>query len=57
MGKYFVNEVKHGVSGGGIACGPVEGSVNVSLNVSAGDKTFWITNSELTGIPNFYLTD
>ena len=57
MGKYFVNEVKYGISEGGVACGPVEGTINVSLNVKTDEKSFWITNSELTGIPNFYLTD
>lgn len=57
MGKYFINEVKCGVSEGGMACGPVEGAVNVSVNVTDGDNTFWLTNSEFTGIPNFYITD
>lgn len=56
MGKYFVNEVKCSVSNGGMACGPVEGTVNVSVNVTEGDKTYWVTNSEFTGIPSFYVT-
>lgn len=56
MGKYFVNEVKCGVSNGGMTCGPVEGTVNVSVNVTEGDKTYWVTNSEFTGIPSFYVT-
>ncbi len=57
MGKYFVNDVKCGVSGGGIACGPVEGAINVSINITENNRTFWLTNSELAGIPNFYITD
>lgn len=57
MGKYLVSEVKCGVSEGGVACGPGSGSVVVSVNVTEGDKSFWLSNAEVTGIPNFYLTD
>lgn len=57
MGKYYVNEVKCGVIDGGMACGPGSGSVVVSVNVTEGDKSFWLSNTEVTGIPNFYLTD
>ncbi len=57
MGKYYVNEVKCGVGEGGVACGPGSGSVVTSVKITDGDKTFWLSNVEVTGIPNFYLTD
>lgn len=57
MGKYYINEVKCGVSAGGMACGPFPGNVIVSVNVTVGSRTFWLTNVEATGIPNFYMTD
>lgn len=57
MGKYYIKEVKYGVSDGGVACGPVGENVNVSVNIIEGNKSYWITNSEVTGIPNFYMTD
>ena len=57
MKRYFIEEAKCGVSEGGMACGPVSGSVNASVKFRDGGKTFWLTNSEVTGIPNFFLTD
>lgn len=57
MGKYFIEECKCGVSHGGIACGPVEGSVNAAVRFTVGEETKWLTNSEFTGIPNFYITE
>ncbi|SEG36520.1 hypothetical protein SAMN04487934_11817 [Eubacterium ruminantium] len=57
MGKYFVNDIKCGISNGGIACGPIEGAINVSIKITEDNRTFWLTNSEYTGIPNFYITD
>lgn len=57
MGKYYINEVKCGLSEGGMACGPVSGNVVVSVNVKEGDKAFWISNIEVNGIPNFYVSE
>ncbi len=57
MGKYFIEEVKCGCSNGGMACGPVSGTVNVALKFTKDGVTKWLTNSEYGGIPNFYLTD
>ena len=57
MGRYYIEECKCGVAPGGVACGPVEGSVNASVKVTFDDKTKWITNSEFAGLPSFYMTD
>ena len=50
MGKYYIDEVKCGLSEGGIACGPVSGNVVVSVNVKEGDKAFWISNIEVNRV-------
>ena len=57
MDKIIIEECKHGVSKGGVACGPVEGSVNAAVKFIMDGETKWITNSEYVGIPNFYITD
>ena len=57
MGKYFIEECKCGVSCGGVACGPVEGSVNAAVKFTADGESKWLTNSEFTGIPNFCITE
>ena len=55
--RILVECVKCGVSEGGVACGPVEGAVNSTVKYTRDGETKWLTNSEFTGIPNFYLTD
>ncbi len=55
--KFFVEYVKCGVTDGGMACGPVEGMVNVTVKYTKDGVAKWLTNSEVTGVPNFYLTD
>ena len=57
MKRYFIEEAKCGVSEGGMACGPVGGAVNAAIKFSADGVTKWLSNSEVDGIPNFFLTD
>ena len=57
MGKYFVDEVKCGLEEGGMACGPMDVNVIASVKVTDGSKVFWLTNVEVTGIPNFYISE
>lgn len=57
MSRIYIAECKCGVSKGGFACGPVEGSVNAAVKFTVDGVSKWLTNSEFTGIPNFYLTD
>ena len=55
--RFFISSVKVGITDGGIACGPVEGSVIVSVEFKNNNTTKWLTNVETTGIPGFFLTD
>lgn len=55
--SYIIEEIKCGITEGGIACGPIDGNIVVSLKFSDGDQTKWLNNVEVAGIPNFYLTD
>ena len=54
--RFFVEGVKCGVANGAVS-GPVEGAVNTTVKYTKDGITKWLTNSEVTGIPNFYLTD
>ena len=56
MGKYFINKCLCGESQGGMSCGPVEGTVNATVKFTVDGKTKWLTNSEIVGLPNFYIT-
>lgn len=55
--NYIIEEVKCGITEGGLACGPVDGNVIVSMKFNDGKETKWLNNVEVGGIPNFYLTD
>ena len=57
MKRYFIEEAKCGVSEGGIACGPVGGSVVTTVKFNDGEKTGWLSLVEVEGIPNFLLSD
>ncbi len=57
MGKYFVDEVKCGFEDGGMACGLVDENIIASVKVTDGSKSFWLTNVEVSGIPNFYISE
>ena len=59
MKKLFVEDVKVGVSKGGMACGPVSGSVVAEVCIrDLEEKTVkYFSLSEVEGIPNFFETD
>ncbi len=57
MKKFLIEEVKCGVSEGGIACGPVSGSVVVTIRFNDGSRSRWFSISEFEGFPNYYLAD
>ena len=57
MKRYFIEEVKCGVSEGGFACGPVPGSVVVAIKYRDGQESKWLNMVEVDGIPNVSLTD
>ena len=57
MGRFFIEYVKCGISEGGIACAPVDGSANASVKISDGDNSYWLSVFEIYGIPNFYVSE
>ncbi len=57
MKRYFIEDVKRGMSAGGVGCGPIEGSVIVTIRMNDGEKTQWLSMAEFVGVPNIYLTD
>ena len=57
MKRYLIEEAKCGISNGGMACGPVPGSVVASVKVNDGSKVQWLTMSETDGILNVSLSE
>ncbi|MGI6110020.1 MAG: hypothetical protein ACOYB8_09305 [Eubacteriaceae bacterium] len=58
MKNYFMEDVKCGVTEDKMSpCGPVSGLVAATVKVKDGDKEYWVTNVEVMGIPNFYVSD
>ncbi len=57
MKRYFIEEAKCGVAGGGMACGPFPGVVAVTIRFRSGKKTQWMNLVEVDGLPAFYLAD
>lgn len=57
MKRYLIEEVKCGVSEGGIACGPVGGNVVVTIKYNDGNGSKWLNMEEVTGIANVTLCD
>ncbi len=55
--RIFIEIVKHGGSIGGLACGPVSGSLNTAVKIKRAKTSKWLTLSEVDGIPVFTLTD
>ena len=55
MGKYIIKDAKVGVSKGGIACGPIGGTVVASvLYESPNGERKWLHCCETDGNPAFY---
>ncbi|MBR6706594.1 MAG: hypothetical protein IKI84_07945 [Clostridia bacterium] len=57
MKRYLIEEAKCGLTRGGFACGPVSGSVVVTVRFNDGSGSRWCTAAECDGIPNFFLLD
>ena len=59
MKKLFVEDVKVGVSEGGMACGPVSGSVVAEVRLRDPEDSIvkYYSLAEVEGIPNFFETD
>lgn len=58
MARYFIMNVKAGAGEGGVACGPVSGSivVEVQLKDEAGQECY-VSLADVEGIANFFKTD
>jgi hypothetical protein len=57
MKRYLIEDAKCGITGGGMACGPVCGNVAVSVHYRDGEQNGWLTVVEVDGIPNAFRTD
>ena len=57
MKRYFIEDVKCGITEDGMACGPIGGNIVATISFKEEDKTQWISLVEVTGIPIFYLSD
>ena len=57
MREYYIETVKCGLTDGGVACGPVPGSVVVTIQYKARNEQKWLSLVEYDGIPNVYLFD
>ena len=56
-GRIQILEVKYGMSKGGMACSPVDGSPVFSVRYRTNGKSRWLHNCVVDGIPNFFITD
>ena len=57
MKRYFIEDVKCGLTEGGMACRPVSGSVVVSVKYHDGERNGWLSVVEVDGIPHVFQTD
>lgn len=57
MARYFIEEAKCGMTGGGMACGPFPGTVVAAVRFRKSKKSKLLYLSEADGIPCFTLTD
>ena len=57
MKRYFIENVKCGITDGGMACGPIGGSVVVTAKIKEDGEVKWISLVETMGIPNLFVTD
>ncbi len=57
MKRYIIEDAKCGITEGGMACGPVDGNVVVTIQFKEEDKTQWLSLVEVMGIPNIFLFD
>ena len=55
MKRYVIENASCGITEGGVACGPVFGSVVATIKIK-NDKTQYLSLVEVQGFPNFYLT-
>ena len=57
MKRYFIENVRCDITDGGMACGPVGGSVVVTAKIKEDEETKWFSIVEAMGFPNAYVTE
>ena len=57
MKRYFIQDAKCDLTGGGFSCGPVPSSVVVSVRFNDGTETKWLSVVEVDGVANYFLLD
>lgn len=56
--RYFVEEIKCGMTKGGFACGPIGGTVVVTIRYRKNDgPSQWLANAEFDGLASIFQTD
>ena len=53
MKRYLIKDAKYGITEGGIACGPVEGNVVVTVKFNDGESDKWLNVVYVMGTLNF----
>ena len=57
MKRYFIENVRCDITEGGMACGPISGSVVVTAKIKEDGETKWFSMVEAMGYPNAYVTE
>lgn len=57
MKRYLIENAKYGITDGGIACGPVDGNVVVTVKYNDGESCKWLSVVDVMGTLNFFLLD
>lgn len=57
MKRYFIENVRCDITDGGMACGPVGGSVVVTAKIKDDGEPKWFSIVEAMGFPNAYVTE
>ena len=54
---YLIEDIKCGITDGGIGCGPISGNVVTAIKYNDGNKSLYLNLIEVCGIPEFHLSD
>ena len=57
MKRYYIEDVKCGITKGGFGCGPIDGNIVTTVKFNDGERSQWLNLIEVAGIANTYLTD
>ena len=57
MKRYMIENAKCDITEGGFSCGPIDGSVVVTVKFKENGSTHWLSLVEVEGTPNLFLFD